>query len=908
MKITTTLTPANTALTISDSVLSIVTILSQPGPPGTSDITADQQAALDAASSPSAGNAIVTITDLADFGGGDMLTSVYDPTGVMDDAFDMDNMVEGATTKILTAAERTKLGLITGTNTGDDPGVTSVTGTAPVTSSGGTTPTIGIPAATATVDGYATSTQITKLDGIEAGADVTSTNETSHADVLVDGDIGVNVEAYDATILKQSDVDDTPINGATTAPVSSNWAYAHETAHPAPTTRDARNQVAGSYEPADATILKDADINVTVQGYTAALAAVTGTNTGDDPGVTSVGATAPVASSGGATPTISMPAATNAVDGYATAAQITAIEANTTKETNVSTNLSEGTATETTVDVNSSDGTNATLAAASTTRAGLLTKAKFDEIVANTANLDSLGVRVTNLELSTYQSIGVPSELGFGVGTIPTIPVEFNILNGTNNPASDNYGNYQYSDGSIMCWVPKFYYRVGHVDNPTYGTYGVNSVDIKGTSDYATTAEANAAGYALHRAFIDGGVEQAGFFVDKYMASKNALGTGFVASSIAGGLPLSTAAAHNPIADLTACTANTYYEAINAAHARDGIDGAVNADSRFFVTSRQIQGALALLSLAHGQAAVNATNCAWFDATYNFPKGCNNNALGDSNDGTVAYVSDGYSNCGKTGSGTPFAKTTHNGQACGVADLNGLMYEINLGMTCIATSKAITAVTNANPCKVTVVAHGLVTGGYAQISAIVGTVALNDKIYTVTVIDADNFTLDGVDSTAFGAYTSGGSATVGTFYRAADATEMRKFTAGNTLATDHWGATGVAAMMVPIQPAFETAYPGNGFAQRFGDAAGQVLAAETAGDPWELAGLGLPADAAGISAGGTNLFGTDYYYQYIRNELCLRSSSTWNDGTSAGVWALLWDAHRTNSSSNVGFRCATYPV
>lgn len=106
MKITTTLTPANTALTISDSVLSIVTILSQPGPPGTSDITADQQAALDAASSPSAGNAIVTITDLADFGGGDMLTSVYDPTGVMDDAFDMDNMVEGADTKILTAAER----------------------------------------------------------------------------------------------------------------------------------------------------------------------------------------------------------------------------------------------------------------------------------------------------------------------------------------------------------------------------------------------------------------------------------------------------------------------------------------------------------------------------------------------------------------------------------------------------------------------------------------------------------------------------------------------------------------------------------------------------------------------------------------------------------------------------------
>ena len=32
------------------------------------------------------------------------------------------------------------------------------------------------------------------------GADVTSVNETSHADVVVDGDIGVNVQAYDVDI------------------------------------------------------------------------------------------------------------------------------------------------------------------------------------------------------------------------------------------------------------------------------------------------------------------------------------------------------------------------------------------------------------------------------------------------------------------------------------------------------------------------------------------------------------------------------------------------------------------------------------------------------------------------------------------------------------------------------------
>ena len=43
---------------------------------------------------------------------GDMEASTYDPTTVAGDAFDMDNMVEGATTKILTAAERTTIGTV----------------------------------------------------------------------------------------------------------------------------------------------------------------------------------------------------------------------------------------------------------------------------------------------------------------------------------------------------------------------------------------------------------------------------------------------------------------------------------------------------------------------------------------------------------------------------------------------------------------------------------------------------------------------------------------------------------------------------------------------------------------------------------------------------------------------------
>src|SRR6056297_1528163 len=54
---------------------------------------------------PSSGAVVDYVSAL---GGGDMTTATYDPTGVSDDAFDMDNMVEG-TAKILTAAERTAL-------------------------------------------------------------------------------------------------------------------------------------------------------------------------------------------------------------------------------------------------------------------------------------------------------------------------------------------------------------------------------------------------------------------------------------------------------------------------------------------------------------------------------------------------------------------------------------------------------------------------------------------------------------------------------------------------------------------------------------------------------------------------------------------------------------------------------
>jgi len=429
-----------------------------------------------------------------------------------------------------------------------------------------------------------------------------------------------------------------------------------------------------------------------------------------------------------------------------------------------------------------------------------------------------------------HNRIGIPGEQDFGVGICPeaSLPGGMTPMDGCYIPGNDSYGNYQFSDGSVMCWVPKFFYRIAHASNPTYAVHGVNSVDIKGADTFADEAVANAAGYALHRAFWDGGVEKLGFFVDKYKCSKRALGTGYVASSIANALPLSSSAAHNPFSELTGGV-DAYYSAIDLAHRRDGVNGAVNASSIFFCSSQFIRGALAMLSLAHGQFSSNDTWCAWYHATYNYPKGCNNNALYDCDDATVVYTTDGYSNCGKTGSGSPFAKTTHNGQKCGVADLNGLMYEISIGVTCDGTN----------------------------------------------------------------------------FYAAKKATAMKAFTNGVASATDHWGATGIAAMMEALIVPVITGNDGWIF---FGNGANQVLGEDASGNSYVLTGLGVPDSTDGMSAGGTNLFGKDGFYRYIINQLCLLVCADWHDGAYAGVWFLYWGSTRSVSSDVVAFRAACYPV
>jgi hypothetical protein len=411
--------------------------------------------------------------------------------------------------------------------------------------------------------------------------------------------------------------------------------------------------------------------------------------------------------------------------------------------------------------------------------------------------------------------IGVAGQQGFGVGIAPELPTGFAKLVGTEDSASDNYGNYQFSDGSVMVYIPAFYYRYGTGSNGG----AINVVDIKPFSHWASVADANAAGYALHRAFYNGGAIRQGVFVDKYLASNNS-GT---ASSLKNGIVLSSAQRGSlstaTFASLTGAPSNNLAGAIAAAKTRG---------TRFFCNTRFIRGALALLANAHGSAATGTTYCAWYSAgSTNFPKGCNNNALGDTNDAAITFVNDdnGTFNTGRTGSANFMARTTHNGQLCGIADLNGVVWETELGLTSNGTN----------------------------------------------------------------------------FYVLKTAADVATITGGTTLATDAWGATGLAALYDSIGATYES-LTNSASNKVFGNAA-QVLSAATSGTAWGFAGLGIPL-VGGV--GGSNQFGNDFLYDARTTDLCVVSGGNWYDGSIAGVWALILNNDRGYSSDLIGFRAASY--
>lgn len=531
-------------------------------------------------------------------------------------------------------------------------------------------------------------------------------------------------------------------------------------------------------------------------------------------------------------------------------------------------------------------------------------------------------ITVSNFFSGLVNLIGTPGAAGFGVGICPPaiLPTGMTPLSGYTDPYHDNYGNYIFTDGSVMVWIPKFYYKVTHD-----GGANINKVDIKGVDTYPAEANANADGYALHRMFIDGGVVKDGVFVDKYDWSLSGVTwsgstqlTG-IASSIKNGNPISSAVTTKRIIDGTNDSfAGSFSNCIsNSQTPVDNYAGAFAvAKSRgvnFGVATAFIYSGLAMLSLAHGQASTGTTNCAWYHATYNFPKG-NNNRGTDISDATCTFTecNDAYwsakdpKEAFKTGSGNIFAKTTHNGQTCGVADLNGNQYKVRPGVTCIAASKSVTGATRAAACEITIAAHGYVNGDKILITGFTAPwTGLNNTIQIVTKTGDDTFTIP-VNTSGYAAdwTANAGTCTKGTFYMLKETKAIKNITGGTTLATDYFGATGVAENF----DTFIIALRAGAVGTRWGSGANQVLSSEIArtNNAYKLTNAGLPIADTSVDGSGTTLFGTDYYYQYILDNMFPFGGGGWYDTSAAGVWFVDLYNSRTTTNANVSARSCLY--
>lgn len=280
-------------------------------------------------------------------------------------------------------------------------------------------------------------------------------------------------------------------------------------------------------------------------------------------------------------------------------------------------------------------------------------------------------------------TIGKAGQQGFGVGVYGGSSSDLKAMGlapmeGCEDPASDNYGNYIHTNGSIMCCIPAFCYRLGNATAPSYSRDGADALEIRGakefpqfSNDAVFSSPDFGDGWILHRAFVDGNKLKNAFFIDKYLCSN----VNFKAASVkdAHWLMCYDNYEYAYYTKSISGTVGQAYDAITLSRAR--------GDYYSLVTCYQ-WSAISLLSLAHGQAATSADACAWYDAnhTTNFPKGATKSGLTDFNDSTVKYASHAYGlGLAKTGSGAPFNKTTHNGQASGITDVAGMCNQWTIG-------------------------------------------------------------------------------------------------------------------------------------------------------------------------------------------------------------------------------------
>ena len=282
---------------------------------------------------------------------------------------------------------------------------------------------------------------------------------------------------------------------------------------------------------------------------------------------------------------------------------------------------------------------------------------------------------------AVYGEIG---GFGAGVAYMPTIAASLGLtaMDGASERTHENFGNFVDSRNNVFVCIPMMYYKAD-TNTRIDELMGVPKVEVS----YIAKE-----GYAPFYAFKKSDGEYVPcVFVSKYIMSK---GSDNKPAFVKNADPVSSEARYNGIQQFSGVEEkNTgFFTAIRMLGSNYCLHYAALRFVYYIVAEAHKQKAILRFGT---RAKVPSSICAYLDIAPYYPKG-NNTNWGDADDTSLKYTRAGsgtyqYSSygVGKTGSANNLAKTTFNGQKCGIADMGGNMYEVDGGYIADSTQTYI---------------------------------------------------------------------------------------------------------------------------------------------------------------------------------------------------------------------------
>ena len=282
---------------------------------------------------------------------------------------------------------------------------------------------------------------------------------------------------------------------------------------------------------------------------------------------------------------------------------------------------------------------------------------------------------------AVYGEIG---GFGAGVAYMPTIAASLGLtaMDGASERTHENFGNFVDSRNNVFVCIPMMYYKAD-TNTRIDELMGVPKVEVS----YIAKD-----GYAPFYAFKKSNGEYVPcVFVSKYTMSK---GSDNKPAFVKNADPVSSHSSYNGIQQFSGVEANNkgFFTAIRMLGSNYCLHYAALRFVYYMVAEAHKQKAILRFG---ARSKVPSSICAYLDIAPYYPKG-NNTNWGDADDTSLKYTRAGSGTyqgssygVGKTGSANNLAKTTFNGQKCGIADMGGNMWEVDGGYICESTQTYI---------------------------------------------------------------------------------------------------------------------------------------------------------------------------------------------------------------------------